>query len=267
MSNETFNALDALDRLAGLDTPVHRLDARVKLLAALAFIVAVISFDKYAVAPLAPFLLFPVLLAALGNIPMGTLLKRSLLALPIAVSLAAFNPWLDTQPLTLGTGWVLNAGWVSLGSVSLKAVLAASAAVLLVATTSFPGLCNALDRLGAPRAFTQQLCFLWRYAGVLSDEATRLRQARDQRAFSRGKGPRHAARLIGVLLQRALERAERIHAAMLCRGYRGSLPQRRQSALTWNDGAFLLAALAAIAACRLLPVTSALGALLLRGIA
>jgi cobalt/nickel transport system permease protein len=267
MSNDALNALDALDRLAGLDTPVHRLDARVKLLAALTFIVAVVSFGKYEIAGLAPFALFPLLIAGLGNIPLGTLFKRSLLALPIALSLAAFNPWLDPEPMALASGWTLAAGWISLLAVGIKAVLAASAAVLLVATTSFPGLCNAMDRLGAPKAFTQQLCFLWRYAGVLADEAGRLRQARDQRSFGRGNGPAVAARLIGVLLTRALERAERIHAAMLCRGYNGQMPQRRQQTLHWGDALFLFMAFASLAACRLLPVTHVLGTLLLKGIA
>jgi cobalt/nickel transport system permease protein len=148
MSNDALNALEALDRLAGLDTPIHRLDSRVKLLAALAFIVAVVSFGKYEIAGLALFVLFPVLVAGLGNIPLGTLFKRSLLALPVAMSLAAFNPWLDAEPMTIMPGWDLAAGWVSLAAVCLKAMLATSAAVLLVATTSFPGICNALDRLG-----------------------------------------------------------------------------------------------------------------------
>lgn len=267
MSTDALNALDALDRLAGLDTPLHRLDARVKILAALAYIVAVVSFDKYEIARLAPFLLLPVLLAVLANIPVATLFKRSLVALPVALALAAFNPWLDPQPMALAPGWVLGAGWVSLGSVALKAVLAASAAVLLVATCSFPGLCGALRRMGAPKAFTQQLLYLWRYAGVLAEEAGRLRQARDQRAFSRPQGPRIAARLIGTLLVRAMERAERIHAAMLCRGMRDSLPQRQIAPLGWRDAAFLTVALAIVAACRLLPLTELLGAGLLRGLA
>jgi cobalt/nickel transport system permease protein len=267
MSNDALNALEALDRLAGLDTPIHRLDSRVKLLAALAFIVAVVSFGKYEIAGLALFVLFPVLVAGLGNIPLGTLFKRSLLALPVAMSLAAFNPWLDAEPMTIMPGWDLAAGWVSLAAVCLKAMLATSAAVLLVATTSFPGICNALDRLGLPKAFTQQLCFLWRYAGVLTEEGGRLAQARAQRSFGRGDGPRVAARLIGVLLIRALERAERIHAAMLCRGYNGQLPQRRDKGLQWSDAGLLVLALGFLAACRLLPVTQVLGALLLGGLA
>ena len=266
VSTSTFNTLDELDRLSGHDTQLHRLDARVKLLVTASYVVAVISFGKYEIAGLAPFLLFPVLLAAWGNLPISTLIRRSFLALPVAVALAIFNPWLDPQPMVIGPNFVLPAGWFSLTSIGLKAVLTAFAAVLLVASTTFSGVCAGLRRLGVPQVFTQQLLFLWRYAGVLADEANHLLQARNQRSFSRPLRPRVAARLIGALLQRTLERAERIHAAMLCRGFRGHLPQSQVTPLRLGDIVFLLVAFTTILACRLLPITKLLGSSLLRGI-
>lgn len=261
MNTANLGTLDALDRLAGVDSPLHRVDPRAKVAVCLAFLLAVASAPLTQPALLLPFAAFPILAFNLGNLPLRPLLRRLLWVLPLVLGLAALEPWLDPRPMALGP-WIVSAGWITLGGLLFKALLSASAALLLAASTSFPALCGALQDLGVPRAFTRQLLFLWRYAGVLADEAGRLLRARDQRCPPRspGRGPRIAARLIGVLLVRALERAERIHTAMLCRGYSGDLPGGRPRAFGWRDAAFTGAALAAIAAARFLPLGPWLGA-------
>ena len=55
-----LSALDRLDRLARLDTPVHRVDPRAKVVATAVFIVCVVSYGKYELLGLLPFALFPV---------------------------------------------------------------------------------------------------------------------------------------------------------------------------------------------------------------
>jgi cobalt/nickel transport system permease protein len=256
-----LQALDVLARLAGRDSPMHRLDARAKLLATGAFVVGVVSVPADGFASLPPFALLWLLASALAGLAPGRLLRPACAALPFALMLGALNPLLDRRPVSLGS-WTVAAGWLTLATLLGKALLAAAACTLLAACTEFSDLCAGLARLGLPRAFTQQLLFLWRYLGVLAQEAARMARARDLRSFpgSAGRSARVAARLIGCLLRRALERAQRIHAAMLCRLWSGELPRARAAAFAGGDALFLAAALAATAACRFLPLTAALGA-------
>ncbi|HNT97759.1 MAG TPA: hypothetical protein PKK31_05795, partial [Elusimicrobiales bacterium] len=88
-----------MDTLAADSTPLHRLDPRAKLLTTALFIVAVVSFGKYEVSALLPFLLYPVYLAAQGRLPVGYLLKKVLLVSPFAVVVGIFNPFLDSGVL------------------------------------------------------------------------------------------------------------------------------------------------------------------------
>ena len=62
----SYNDADQLDRHAYIDSAVHRLDPRAKVIATLAYIIAVVSYPKYSVAQLFPFLLFPMTMAIMG---------------------------------------------------------------------------------------------------------------------------------------------------------------------------------------------------------
>ena len=133
-----------LDTLSCRDTAVHRLDPRAKLLTTLVFIVCVASFGKYQVSALLPFLLFPAALIVLGDLPPGYLLKKLLLVAPFAVLIGIFNPLIDQAPLLRIGPLEVSGGWVSFLSILLRFVLTIGAALVLIATTSFPGVCMAL---------------------------------------------------------------------------------------------------------------------------
>jgi hypothetical protein len=123
--------------------------------------------------------------------------RKVLLVSPFAVFIGIFNPILDTGTVSLFSGISVSAGWLSFLSILLKFALTISAALLLVATTSFPGVCHALKRLGFPALFVSQLLFLYRYLFVLMEEAMRIIRARDMRSFgSRGAGMRVFVRLV-----------------------------------------------------------------------
>jgi cobalt/nickel transport system permease protein len=69
--------------------------------------------------------------------------------------------------------------------------------------------------------------FMIRYVDVVSDEMRRMRIARESRGFT-ARDPRHwpvVARSLGALFIRSYERGERVHLAMVSRGYTGSLRQ------------------------------------------
>jgi cobalt/nickel transport system permease protein len=238
----SFFDIGYLDTLSYQDSPIHRLDPRVKIVITLVFIVMVVSFNKYAITGLMPFIIFPVAMIALGNLPPAFILRKMLWAAPFAVFIGIFNPLLDRQ-IVLHLGPVgISGGWISFASIMVRFILTVSAALILIATTGFTTVCMALERMGVPKSFATQLLFLYRYIFVLGDEAARLTRARALRSFNgKGMGIKVFGHMIGQLLLRTLDRAQRLHTAMLCRGFDGEIRLVR----TWKPGvqdlAFFLA--------------------------
>jgi cobalt/nickel transport system permease protein len=114
--------------------------------------------------------------------------------------------------------------------------------MILLATTGMGGVAAGMERLGVPRVFIVQLLFLYRYLFVLAEEALRVTRARALRSFGRrGKGLKPYAALLGHLLLRTLERAERIHRAMLARGFDGEFRRLRPLRFGKADTLFVAA--------------------------
>jgi len=151
-----------------------------------------------------------------------------------------FNPLLDHQPLMQLGPVVISGGWISFFSILLRFSLTVSAVLLLIATTGFNAVCMAMAKLGMPRIFAVQLLMLYRYIFVLIDEGIRIHQARALRSFGkRGLSMKTFSHLVGQLLLRTLDRAQRIHLAMLCRGFDGTIRIQRSLAVTTKDCFFL----------------------------
>ena len=258
--DEQFYNIGLLDRLSYQNTFVHRLDPRIKLIITLLFLFTVISFSKYEIVALLPFFLYPVLLMTIGEIPLMFILKKIVLVSPFAIFIGIFNPLLDSGQVTLFFGWTVSAGWLSFLSILIKFTLTVSTALLLIATTSFPGVCHALRQLGAPSLFVSQLLFLYRYIFVLMEETMRIIRARDMRSFGRrGTGVRVFARLVGILFLRTVERAERVYYAMLSRGFHGDMPPLKHFRIASADLAFAASITVLLFIFRFYPVTEELG--------
>jgi cobalt/nickel transport system permease protein len=258
--DEKYFDIGRLDRLSYQETCIHRLDPRAKVIATMLFLLTVISFPKYEIVALAPFFLFPVLIMTVGEIPVRFIIGKIVLVSPFAIFIGIFNPLLDTGTFTIIPGVFISAGWISFGSILLKYTLTISAAFLLIATTSFPGVCHALRRLGFPALFVSQLLFLYRYLFVLMEEAMRIIRARDMRSFgTRGTGMKVFVRLIGVLFLRTVDRAERVYYAMLSRGFQGDIPSLKRSRMVLADLAFLSIMIATLWVLRFFPITEGIG--------
>jgi cobalt/nickel transport system permease protein len=232
---EYFN-LGFLDTLSYKDTVIHRLDPRTKVIATFAFIVTVVSFPKYEIAGLIPFFLFPALIFSLGDIPVWFILKKVLVVSVFAVFIGIFNPLFDTRVMYTLFGIPVSGGWISFFSILLKFFLTMCSAMLLISTTSFPGICHALRQLRIPEIFISQLLLLYRYIFVLVEETLRMVRARDLRSFGkRGQGMSIFIKLTGTLFIRTIERAERIYHAMLSRGFSGTIHYVKRDRLRKAD--------------------------------
>jgi cobalt/nickel transport system permease protein len=72
----------------------------------------------------------------------------------------------------------------------------------------------------------QIMTFMVRYADVVTDEMRRMHVARVSRGFA-ARDVRHLpvlARSLAALFIRSYERGERVHLAMISRGYTGRMP-------------------------------------------
>ena len=108
-----------------------------------------------------------------------------------------------------------------------KGTLGVLASLTLAATTEPHDLLAGLERLRLPTLLVQIAGFMVRYLDVVTTELQRMRLARESRGFV-ARSPRHwpvLARSAGALFIRSFERGERVHLAMLSRGYTGRMPR------------------------------------------
>jgi len=226
---------------------IHLLDARVKLVLALSFILATAltppgAWPVYV-------LLFALVFAVeiLSELGVGHVLRRALIAVPFAL---AALPVLFTVPgpvlLTLQIGpWdltITGPGLERFISILLKSWISVQMAIVLAASTAFPDLLMAMRAIRVPRLLVAIFGLMWRYLFVLADEALRLLRARSARSGlpglpaaedagrSAGKvggtvawRARVTGGMAGSLFLRSFERSDRIYAAMAARGYDGEV--------------------------------------------
>jgi cobalt/nickel transport system permease protein len=233
--------LKRLDLLANGNSAIHRLDARAKVLVTLVFILCVVSYNRYELTALLPFFIFPVIMISLSGLPALYILRKIILLCPFVLAVGIFNPIIDREVL-LQLGPVgISGGWISFASILTRSVLTVGTGFILVAVTGFTSVCQALERLGMPQVFAVQLLFLYRYIFVLTEESGRASRARELRSCGKkGQGIRSFSSLVGHLLLRTWQRAERIHMAMLARGFTGEFHASRESRFGAPEICFVL---------------------------
>jgi cobalt/nickel transport system permease protein len=231
------------------DSVVHRLPAHVKIVGAFVFVLAVVATPReaFAVFGLQFLLLVGVWIAA--RIPPGWLAARALIEAPFVV-LAVLLPFFAVGPRVEWWGMSLSvdgllAGW----NILVKGTLGVLVSVTLAGTTPLRDLVSGLSRLRVPAMICVIATLMLRYLEVIAAEARRMRLAR----ISRGHDPRFAwqlgatVRSVGALFLRSYERGERVHLAMLSRGYTGTMPAfTTASASTATWAAALLPAAGAV---------------------
>ncbi|MEV8389713.1 MULTISPECIES: cobalt ECF transporter T component CbiQ [unclassified Streptomyces] len=207
-------------------SPVHALPPHCKLAAVFCFVLVVVSTPREAVWA---FALYAGLLAAVtgvARIPAGVLLRRLLIEIPF-VAFAFLMPFVvpGDQVRFLGLSLSVPGLWGA-WNVLAKGTLGVAASVILASTTELRSLLLGLQRLRLPPLLVQIASFMIRYGDVITDEMRRMSVARRSRGFE-ARGVRHwgvLAKSAGALFIRSYERGERVHLAMVSRGYAGTMP-------------------------------------------
>ena len=224
--DKALREIGEMDELAARSSPVHDLSAPAKLLSTIAYIITVVSFDKYDLSGLVP-------------------LDRQII-------------------LRLGT-LAVSGGTVSMLTLMLKGVLCLMASFLLVATTPFDSICAALRRLHVPKTLVTLLLLTYRYVGVMTEELAVMTDAYHLRAPGQ-KGIRVSAwgSFLGQLLLRSMDRAQELYASMLLRGYHQHFHYAPQKPFGKKDAVFLGGSLLLFALLRFVDVAQLLGGLFVR---
>lgn len=254
--------LKRLDQLAGSDTPIHALDSRAKVLVTFVFIVSVVSFGRYELIRMVPFFVYPAVMVLLAGLPPLYIARKIALISPFVIMVGLFNPVFDRTVMYQIGQIGISGGWISLLSLLIRSILTVGAAFILVGTTGFTAICQALERLGVPQVFAVQLLFLHRYIFVLADETGRASKARELRSCGRkGLGIASFSSMTGHLLLRTWQQAERIHTAMLARGFVGRFHAHRKAHFGPDELLFLLGWSLLFISLRTVDIAGVLGAL------
>ncbi|MFI0814859.1 cobalt ECF transporter T component CbiQ [Streptomyces sp. NPDC021098] len=207
-------------------SPVHTLPPHCKIAAVFCFVLIVVATPREAVWAFGLYAVLLAAVAATARIPAGFLLKRLLIEIPF-VAFAVLMPFVaegarvDVLGLSLSQSGLWGA-W----NILAKGTLGVAASVVLASTTELRALLLGLQRLRMPPLLVQIASFMIRYGDVITDEMRRMRIARRSRGFE-ARGVRQwgvLAKSAGALFIRSYERGERVHLAMLSRGYTGTMP-------------------------------------------
>lgn len=207
-------------------SPIHRMPAHLKLLSLVAFVVLVVATPREQYWAFAVYAALLAAVVAVSTVPPTYLAKRLVVEVPFVVFAAlmpfiASGPYVSVGPLQLSEPGLLGA-WGLLA----KGTLGVVASLVLGSTTEPRDLLAGLERLRLPHQLVQIMGFMMRYLEVVTDELQRMRIARESRGFAAGsvRAWPALASTAGALFIRSYERGERVHLAMLSRGYTGTMP-------------------------------------------
>ena len=205
---------------------VHSLPSHLKIIAVLLFVLVVVSTPITYWPAFVIFLALVIAAATAGKISIFTLSKRALIEVPF-IFFAVLMPFFGTgERFELGPFNLYREGLLAGLSIVAKGTLGVLSAVILSTTTTAREILRGLERLRLPTIMVQIASFMLRYVNVISDEMERMKIARQSRGFD-ATGVKHwkvIATSAAALFIRSYERGERVHLAMLSRGFDGELP-------------------------------------------
>lgn len=231
---------------------VHRAAPQVKLVAALGMVISIAVTPREAIWAFGLYAFLIGVSAVLSRVPLRFVLVRLLAVAPF-VLFALFIPFIATGETTeiLGLEVSVEGLWGA-WNVLIKAVLGASVSIVLTATTEVADIIRGLGVLRVPVLFTSIATFMIRYLELVAEELKRMRTAMAARGYDPRwlSQARPIATSAGALFVRSYERGERVHAAMLARGFNGEMPTLSQPSVSraqWVGVAVVVAVFATIA--------------------
>lgn len=200
------------------------------------YVISVMSAGKFNLECVTAYAAFPLFMAIYFNLSFNTISKRVILLCPFVILIALGNPFFDRRPLIIIENFTFTLGMLSGVVIIAKSILLIASAVIFSMILPFNRICDALRSFRVPDIFITQLVLLHRYSFLLVEEALSIQKARNMRSFGKkGREFFTTAGMIGSLLLRTTNRAERIFRGMFARGFTGSFQQSCDADFTVKD--------------------------------
>jgi cobalt/nickel transport system permease protein len=220
-------------------SPVHRTDARTKLLLLLAAIGALSLIRRPSLLQLGIFWLLLVGISVLARLPLLRVLRLSLLVVSFAGFFAVVLYAMGDRQRAL--------------IILEKSYLSAFSVLIVAASTTVPALSAAARYFRIPGLLTEVVELIHRYLFVLIGEVQSMQIAFAARAGRPGRRAFQASSgMVAVLFARSLERSARVFRSMSSRGFTGRLNSYVMPPLRLTDSLLAVTGLAVLLAWSLL---------------
>lgn len=206
---------------------IHQLPAHLKILALLGFLLVVVTTPITHYWSYLGYFALIISAILIAGLPLLTVFRRSLIEIPFLL-FALLMPFFGTGESYEVAGFTLyREGILAGAAIVAKGTLGVLGAITLSSTSTAREILRGLERLHLPALMVNIASFMLRYLNVVTDEMERMRIARASRGFeARGiRDWRILASVIATLFMRSYERGERVHLAMLSRGFTGVIPR------------------------------------------
>lgn len=236
---------------------LHSLPPHLKIVLGLIFIIFGISTPNNSLEIFLGYGLLVFIVLRVAQLPVWTLIKRSIIEVPflifaVLMPLAGSGSYSDVLGIRL-----YHSGIEAGAAIILKGTLGVFVALILSATTKAREIVDGLEKLKLPALMVQIAIFMLRYINVVSDEMDRMKIARESRGFF-ASGIQHwkvIAQAASALFIRSYERGERVHLAMISRGYQGVFPLAQTESISKRDRWAILMFLTLLAIIKIFEVT------------
>jgi len=214
---------------------IHGLDPRIKLLSMSFFMVAIVFTPYQRPFKFMMYFLLLLLLAVVDRIPLKAILRKLLflgpLLLLLGLSVILFGQNVASENLNIIWNIIVKSGLIFL------------CLLVLTLTSDFYDIIKSLELFKVPRVIPSLLSFAYRYSLLLLSEAIRMLMAKEARSFGKREKKEEIkilTKFLPCLFLRALDRSERIYAAMLARGYNGTIQTLKYFKLQRVDFFFII---------------------------
>ena len=212
-----------LDEYTHLDSPLHRWDPRLKLVALMALIFAFSFVQDLRLLP-AMFVVTGALYAV-SKFPLSFLWTRLRYPGFFLIVVVVLLPFLSGQTVILRIGPLAlrQEGCLALILIAARFLSILTVGLVLFGTAPFLTSMKAVRALGLPSVLADMALLAYRYLNEIGDDLGRMETAMRLRGFQSHRLSRRGldtlASLAGSLLVRSYERSERVYKAMILRGY------------------------------------------------
>ncbi len=217
-----------LDHYWTIESPIHRIDPRLKIIVSFIMLLSVVITPNSRFIDYALFAPLIATLIIISRIPIGAVLRRMLVILPLVCLIAISLPFTVPGPAVTKFHFIIpltlsENGLTQFAAVVIKATLAVWIMTLLTTTTRFRDLIAGMQKLHLPSIFTSILGFMYRYIFLFIDEAEHINIGRQSRSFGKNRWltMKGFGWMLSSLFVRSFERGERIYQSMCARGFEG----------------------------------------------